>query len=194
MAPATLANRNTVILTILSVIHGLSMYGFLGLYPTFLRENLHYSATDAGTVIGFFGIGALTSIGGGWLGDRFSPKLVLSGSLLSIAVLGYLFFQPSLTMLAREILTCIYGIAGSAVLYVNLAGYHVKSLLAKPLRPRFGHVRHQPLRRRRIRRLRCSARLRRLTDGCAPAKLRSRCCAWSARCSALAIRPSEMSL
>jgi uncharacterized membrane protein YeaQ/YmgE (transglycosylase-associated protein family) len=28
----------------------------------------------------------------------------------------------------REFLTCVYGIAGSAVLYVNLAGYHVKSL------------------------------------------------------------------
>lgn len=125
----SLMNRNTVILTVLSVIHGLTMYGFLGLYPTFLRENLHYSPADAGTVIGFFGVGALTSIFGGWLGDRFSPKLVLSGSLISIAILGYLFFQPSLSMLSREILTCIYGITGSAILYVNLAGYHVKTLL-----------------------------------------------------------------
>jgi MFS family permease len=124
----TLLNRNTVILTILSLIHGLSMYGFLGLYPTFLRESLHYSPKDAGTVIGFFGIGALTSIVGGWLGDRLSPKLVLSGSLLSIAVLGYVFFLPSLSMLTREILTCIYGITGSAILYVNLAGCHVKAL------------------------------------------------------------------
>jgi MFS transporter, DHA1 family, inner membrane transport protein len=49
-------------------------------------------------------------------------------SLLSIAVLGYLFFQISPTMLTREILTCIYGVTGSAVLYVNLAGYHVKAL------------------------------------------------------------------
>lgn len=126
----SLGNRNTVILTILSLIHGLSMYGFLGLYPTFLREVLHYSPADAGKVIGFFGVGALTSIVGGWIGDRYSPKLVLSGSLLCIAVLGYLFFQPSPSMLTREILTCLYGIAGSAVLYVNLAGYHVKSLRA----------------------------------------------------------------
>lgn len=123
-----LANRNTVILTVLSLIHGLSMYGFLGLYPTFLREVLHYSPANAGKVIGFFGIGALASIPCGWIGDRYSPKLVLSGSLLSIAVLGYLFFQASPSMLTREILTCIYGVAGSAVLYVNLAGYHVKAL------------------------------------------------------------------
>jgi len=125
---ASLANRNTVILTILSVIHGLSMYGFLGLYPTFLRETLHYSPVDAGKVIGFFGIGALLSIPCGWIGDRYSPKLVLSGSLLSIAVLGYLFFQPSPSMAMRELLTFFYGVRGSAVLYVNLAGYQVKAL------------------------------------------------------------------
>jgi MFS family permease len=125
---ASLSNRNTVILTILSVIHGLSMYGFLGLYPTFLREVLHYTPANAGKVIGFFGVGALASIPCGWIGDRYSPKLVLSGSLLSIALLGYLFFQESPSMLTREILTCIYGVTGSAVLYVNLAGYHVKAL------------------------------------------------------------------
>jgi DHA1 family inner membrane transport protein len=125
---SSLANRNTVILTILSVIHGLSMYGFLGLYPTFLRETLHYSPAAAGTVIGFFGVGALASILGGWLGDRYSPRVVLSGSLLSIAVLGLLFFRESPSVLTREILTCIYGVTGSAVLYVNLAGYHVKAL------------------------------------------------------------------
>ncbi|HEV2199921.1 MAG TPA: MFS transporter [Bryobacteraceae bacterium] len=125
---SSLANRNTVILTILSVIHGLTMYGFLGLYPTFLRDSLGYSPTQAGTVIGFYGIGALASILGGWLGDRLSPKLVLSGSLLAVAVLGSLFFLPSLGMVAREILACCYGLTGSSVLYVNLAGYHVKAL------------------------------------------------------------------
>jgi DHA1 family inner membrane transport protein len=125
---ASLMNRNTIILAILSMLHGLSMYGFLGLYPTFLREVLHYSPVSAGKVIGFFGVGALASIPCGWIGDRFSPKLVLSGSLLSVAVLGYLFFQESPTMLTREILTCIYGVTGSAILYVNLAGYHVKAL------------------------------------------------------------------
>jgi MFS transporter, DHA1 family, inner membrane transport protein len=124
----SLANRNTVILTALSLIHGLSMYGFLGLYPTFLREVLHYAPADAGKVIGFFGIGALASIPCGWIGDRYSPKLVLSGALLCVSVLGYLFFQPSLTMPMRELLTFIYGVAGSAILYVNLAGYHVKAL------------------------------------------------------------------
>ncbi len=125
---ATLLNRNSVLLTVLSLIHGLSMYGFLGLYPSFLRESLHYTPRAAGFVISFFGIGALLSIVGGWVGDRFPPRLVLSGSFLCVAVLGYLFFQPSESPLTREILTCLYGVVGSSLLYVNLAGYHVKAL------------------------------------------------------------------
>ena len=98
----SLANRNTMILTLLSLIHGLSMYGFLGLYPTFLREVMHYSPANAGKVIGFFGVGALASIPCGWIGDRYSPRWVVSGSLVSIAVLGYLFYQPSLSMPIRH--------------------------------------------------------------------------------------------
>ena len=121
-------NRNSVLLTILSVIHGLSMYGFLGGYASFLQENLHYTPTRAGVVVGFFAIGALTSIAGGWVGDRFPPRMVLSVAFVCIAVLGYLFLQVAPTPLTREILTCAYGVVGSAVLYVSLAAYHVKAL------------------------------------------------------------------
>ena len=124
----SLLNRNSIILTALNIIHGLSMYGFLGMYPTFLREGLHYSPKAAGFVVSFFGVGALTSIAGGWIGDKFSPRVVLSGAYLGIAVLGYLFFLQSPTALTREILAFVYGVVGSAVLYVNLAGYHVKAV------------------------------------------------------------------
>jgi len=124
----SLLNRNSVLLTVLNIIHGLSMYGFLGMYPTFLRESLHYSPKAAGFVVSFFGVGALTSIAGGWIGDKFSPRAVLSSAYIGIAILGYLFFLPSPTALTREVLTFIYGVVGSAVLYVNLAGYHVKAV------------------------------------------------------------------
>lgn len=124
----SLLNRNSILLTVLNIIHGLSMYGFLGMYPTFLRESLHYSPKEAGFVVSFFGVGALTSIAGGWIGDKFSPRVVLSSAYVGIAILGYLFFLPSPSALTREILTFIYGVVGSAVLYVNLAGYHVKAV------------------------------------------------------------------
>jgi len=125
---ATLLNRNSVLLSILCVIHGLSMYGFLGGYASFLQENLHYTPTRSGFVVGFFAVGALLSIAGGWVADKLSPRLVLFGAFAGVAVLGYLFFQPSPSVLTREILTFIYGVVGSAVLYVSLAAYQVKSL------------------------------------------------------------------
>ncbi len=84
----TLLNRNTVILTILSVIGGLVFFGFTGMYPTYLREGLHYTPKTAGFVISFYGAGALLSIGGGWLGDRFSPRIVLSSAFFGIAASG----------------------------------------------------------------------------------------------------------
>ena len=124
----TLLNRNTVILTILSVIGGLVLFGFTGMYPTYLREGLHYSPKAAGFVISFYGAGALISIFGGWLGDRFSPRAVLSAAFFCTACLGYLCFHGSETIMPRAILTFAYGAIGSGTIYVNLAAYHVKAV------------------------------------------------------------------
>src|ERR1700694_1198826 len=124
----TLLNRNTIILTALSVLGGLVLYGFTGMYPTFLREGLHYSPKQAGVVASFYGAGALLSIGGGWLGDRFSPRVVLSGAFFAIAALGYFCFHGSGSIVPQAMLTCAYGAIGSGTIYVNLAGYHVKAV------------------------------------------------------------------
>jgi MFS family permease len=124
----TLVNRNTVILTVLSVIGGLVLYGFTGMYPTFLREGLHYPPKTAGIVASFYGAGALLSIAGGWLGDRFPPRLVLSTAFFTIAGLGYLCFHGSGAIVPQAVLTCAYGAIGSGTIYVNLAAYHIKSV------------------------------------------------------------------
>jgi DHA1 family inner membrane transport protein len=125
---ATLVNRNTILLTVMSVIGGFVIYGYLGMYPAFLRESLRYSPTTTGTVMSLFGLGALVSIGGGWLGDRFSPRLVLGIAFLVAAVLGYLMFNGSGAVWPQVMLSFGWGIVASGVIYVNLAGYHVKSL------------------------------------------------------------------
>ena len=70
----TLRNRNTFLLVILSCIAGLILYGFLGMYPTYLREQLHFTPADTGTVMSIFGLGALASVVGGFLGDRFPMR------------------------------------------------------------------------------------------------------------------------
>jgi predicted MFS family arabinose efflux permease len=125
---SSLLNRNSIILTALSLIHGLSMYGFLGMYPLYLREGLHFPPATAAGVYKFFGVGALASILCGWLGDRLSPRVVLSGAFICSAGLGYLFFHGSNSVVAASIMTCAYGVVASSILYVNLAGYHVKAV------------------------------------------------------------------
>jgi len=125
---AALANRNTILLTMMSLIGGLVIYGYLGMYPTFLREGLKYSPAAAGSVMSLYGLGALTSIGGGWLGDRFSPRVVLGATFLGAAVLGYFLFHGSDAFASQALLSFAWGVIVSGMIYVNLAGYHVKAL------------------------------------------------------------------
>jgi len=125
---ATLANRNTILLTAMSLLGGLVIYGYLGMYPTFLREGLGYSPTTTGLVTSLYGFGALTSIGGGWIGDRGSPRVVLSTTFVVAAVLGYLLFNGSGAYYWQAMLSFAWGVVVSGVIYVNLAGYHVKAV------------------------------------------------------------------
>jgi len=107
---STLVNRNTMLLTLMSLIGGLVIYGYLGMYPTFLREGLKYSPTTAGTVMSFYGLGALASIAGGWVGDHFSPRLVLSTTFFCAAALGYLLFHGSGAFVPQAILSFTWGL------------------------------------------------------------------------------------
>jgi MFS transporter, DHA1 family, inner membrane transport protein len=125
---ATLRNRNTILLTVMSLLGGLVIYGYLGMYPTFLREGLGYSPTAAGSVMGLYGFGALMSIAGGWVGDRRSPRVVLSVTFTMAAVLGYLLFNGSASYAWQAMLSFGWGVVVSGVMYVNLAGYHVKAV------------------------------------------------------------------
>ena len=125
---ATLGNRNTILLTMMSALGGLVIYGYLGMYPTFLREGLGYSPSAAGTVMSLYGLGALMSIGGGWIGDRGSPRVVLSATFVVAAVLGYALFNGSGAYYWQAMLSLVWGVVVSGMIYVNLAGYHVKAV------------------------------------------------------------------
>jgi MFS transporter, DHA1 family, inner membrane transport protein len=124
----TLRNRNSVLLTLMSLIGGTIIYGYLGLYPTYLREHLSYSPRVASTVMSMYGLGALASIGGGWLGDRLSPRLILRATFLAAAMLGYLLFSGFPAVAGQVGLSFAWGVVVSGILYVNLAGYHVKAV------------------------------------------------------------------
>ncbi len=124
----SLMNRNTVILVVLSIIGGLIIYGYLGMYPVFLREQLHYSPAETGHVMSIYGIGALCSVIGGWFGDRFPARLVLGLAFLGAAALGYLLFSGAQSFAAQSLFSFLWGFIVSGTIYVNLAGFHVKSV------------------------------------------------------------------
>ena len=124
----TLLNPDTVVLALLSVLFGLGLYGYLGMYPTFLREQLQFAPADVGEVMSSYGLGVLVSLGAGWLGDRFPPRAVLSVSFLLAAGVSALLFNGPTSPAAQTAFSFLLGATFSGTLFVNLAGYHVKAV------------------------------------------------------------------
>src|SRR6185503_3445578 len=124
----SLMNRNTIIFSIASALYGLTVYGFLGLYPTFLRDVLKLTPAEVGGVMPFFGLGSLTAFFAGQLGDRLPTKLVLSSASLVLVVLGYFLYFPDLSIVAYRVMALLLGVFGAAIVYTNLAGGHIKAL------------------------------------------------------------------
>jgi MFS family permease len=127
---ATLKNFKTFVLATLSIIFGLALYGYLGMYPTFLREHLHYAPADAGRVMSIYGLGVLVSVISGWLGDRFSPRAVVGTSFLVASAISALLFNGPSDFATQAALSFVLGATFSGTIFVNLAAYHVKSVSA----------------------------------------------------------------
>jgi MFS family permease len=125
---STLMNLNTALLTLLSILFGLALYGYLGMYPTFLREQLHFAPTDAGRVMSTYGLGVLVSAGAGWFGDRFPAHRMMSLSFLFAAAVCALLFNGPTSFPLQAAFSFALGVAFSGTIFVNLAGYHVKSV------------------------------------------------------------------
>lgn len=127
---AALLNFNTAVLTLLSILFGLALYGYLGMYPTFLREALHFAPADAGRVMTVYGLGVLVSAGSGLLGDRLPAHRVMAASFLFSAIVCALLFNGPGSFPFQAGFSFALGVAFSGTIFVNLAGYHVKSVTA----------------------------------------------------------------
>ena len=124
----TLFNRNVFVLIVLAILWGLTLQSYFGLYPTYLRESLKFSPGDAATLMSCFGIGGLTSIGGGWLGDRFSAKALLSAAFFAASIIGYLLFHSITGFAALAAAQIVWGAVGGGTLFVNVATYFTKAV------------------------------------------------------------------
>ena len=117
--PDRLINRNTILVALASIGGGLAGFGYLGLYPTFLRTSLHFSIEDAGAAASMYGAGALMGIVCGYLGDRVNQKWLTIVTLIALGVIGYSIFNIATTPFDQELLSFLEGTASSGFLYVN---------------------------------------------------------------------------
>jgi MFS family permease len=116
-------NRNTVALAVATSMTGLVFYGFLGLFPTYLRTELHFSVGQGALAAGIVGIGSACSLLWGWLGDRVNQRTLLIVTYLGTTVSALLLFNGPGTPLWVYAFAFTMGtsISGSAFTNTNSA-------------------------------------------------------------------------
>jgi MFS family permease len=118
--PAQFFNRNVLLLGLIAAIVGVAMYGFIGLYPTFLQKQLHFSLGVAGAVTSMFGLGAMAGLPAGYLMDRLNVRYVLIVSLLCGAVVGFLIFNGPDSIGWQYVLAFAEGAIASGFCFVGV--------------------------------------------------------------------------
>jgi MFS family permease len=113
-------NRNLVLLSLANVTLGLLNYGYLGLYPTFLKSVLHYPADTAALAQSMYGIGAFTGIVSGYLADRFGERRLIYFAIAGSMVSGLLMFTVATQPWQQYALSFLFGAFASGFLFVNL--------------------------------------------------------------------------
>jgi sugar phosphate permease len=117
--PDTLVNKNTILLALASIFAGLASYGYLGLYPTYLRTQLNFTLTESAAAASMYGAGALAGLLCGYMADRMNQKLITIGSMLGVMAVGYCIFNVATTPLWQDILSLLEGCLASGFIYVN---------------------------------------------------------------------------
>jgi MFS family permease len=128
--PANLWNRNVIVSFIGCVILGYALYGFIGLYTTYVKDVLHFQQVDAAAALSFFGLGGFLSFVGGWCGDRFQQRWVTAIAFGLLAVVGYSMYNIATSVTSQSFLCFMVGALGSGFVFVNLL-----TLLQRSVRP-----------------------------------------------------------
>ena len=118
--PAHFLNRNVLLASLANAVVGLASFGYLGLYPTFLKTQLHFTTSEAGFAASMFGIGAFMGIPAGWIGDRLPQRFVVAGSVVGSMVALFLMFEVATLPWQQNLLSFAQGTFGSGFLFVNI--------------------------------------------------------------------------
>lgn len=124
-------NRNMVLIIIATALGGFISFGYLGMYGTYARVALGFSAPSAGALIGFYGLGGFVALVGGFYADRFDPRLVLSSSFGLMALASLFIFFGSKDFESQAIWSFVLGAAFSGIMFISGASYMVKSVTDK---------------------------------------------------------------
>jgi MFS family permease len=128
-ANATIWNAKTVTLGIASVCAGVAVFGFSGLYPTYLRSALGFSPQQAAWVMSAIGIGGFFAPVGGWLGDRLGHhKLLIAALPLAALSGGISFTELNRSVTLHAIVAVVFGVAVLSLLYANMSAIIINSL------------------------------------------------------------------
>jgi len=128
--PAKAYNRNSLAIAAASGCGALALYGFLGLYPTFLVSQLGVSTGESALALSFVGLGGLAGLFGGWIGDKLNQRILLIISLIVMAVIGVLIYQVKAPFAWQCVFACLMGVFGTGVFFPN-----TNSAIQRAVRP-----------------------------------------------------------
>jgi DHA1 family inner membrane transport protein len=129
VANDTIWNAKTITLGLASVCAGVAVFGFSGLYPTYLRSALGFSPQQAAWVMSAIGIGGFFAPVGGWLGDRLGYQKVLIAALPLAGLAGGISFtELDRSVMLHAIVAVVFGIAVLSLLYANMSAIIINSL------------------------------------------------------------------
>jgi MFS family permease len=117
--PDRVVNRNTIVIALVAITGGIAGFGYLGLYPTFLRTELGFSVEEAGAAASMFGAGALMGLLCGYLADRINQKWLSIASLAALGFVGYALFNLVSTPFWQDAFSFLEGTVQSGFFYVN---------------------------------------------------------------------------
>jgi len=121
-------NRRVICCTIATVAAGFTIYGYLGLYPTYLRETHGFASDQVALAAGMFGLGALTAVFCGFFADRFDQRLVNVAGFAAIAGCGAGIFVFGKTYPAQLVFSLLLGVAFTGVVYTNTSALIQRSV------------------------------------------------------------------
>jgi DHA1 family inner membrane transport protein len=127
----TIWNATTMTLGLASICSGIAVFGFSGLYPTYLRGALGFTPQQAAQVMSAIGIGGFLAPLGGWLGDRWGNRNILLVALPLAAITGGISFtELGRSVMAHALIAGVFGAAVVGLLYTNMSAIIINSVTA----------------------------------------------------------------